>query len=65
MSERELLIRVDERLNHVRKSIPVMSKAINRHDRELLVAKVLFVLVIIAIAIKYPVVAEALARVLG
>lgn len=61
MSDRELLVRIDERIKH----LPVLTKTVTRHDRELLVAKVLFVVILVALAKSYPWISEALAKVLG
>jgi hypothetical protein len=57
-TDRELLIRIDERTQH-------LPRVVARHDRELLIAKVLFVVIIFAVAARYPWIADVLARMVG
>lgn len=63
MKEKEslevMVARIDERVKH----IPQLVKKVNAHDRDIIVAKVLVVLVLAALATKYPVIAEAVSNV--
>lgn len=60
-SDRELLIRIDERTAH----LPHLVKTVGRHDRELLVAKVLFVVILVLVSAKYQWVSDLLAKMLA
>lgn len=60
-SDHDLLVRIDERTSH----LPSLVARVGRHDRELLIAKVLFVVLIFAVAAKYQWVGEVLARMVG
>jgi len=56
LSDRELLIRIDERTAH----LPKLVKQVDRHEKQFLV---LFVVVGIYFWVKYPDIVEALARI--
>lgn len=55
-----MVARIDERVDHIHKAFPVVAKTVHRHDQELLVAKVIAVVGIVIVAIKFPVIAEAI-----
>lgn len=62
-SQEAMIARIDERVEHIHRTLPVISKTLNRHDREILVAKVLLGIAAAGLAWKYPLIAEALAKV--
>lgn len=57
-TDRELLIRIDERTQH-------LPKTVARHDKELLIGKVLFVVLLVIAASRYSWIAEVLAKMVG
>lgn len=58
-----MVARIDERVHHIHRSLPGLTKTVNRHDREILIAKILIGVGLVGLAWKYPLIAEALARV--
>lgn len=54
------IARIDVNVQHLKESLPKITARVNQHDKELLVAKVLLVVIAILGAAKYPSIAEAI-----
>lgn len=59
-----MVARIDERVEQIHRDLPAVRKQLQRHDRELLVGKVLLVLVGLIAAVKFPAIADAIGKVI-
>ena len=60
-----VVARIDERVAVMHECMPRISKRVDRHDREILVAKVIAVLCLVIAATKFPVLADAIGRMIA
>jgi hypothetical protein len=57
------IARIDERVKHIHRVIPGLAKKVNKHDRDLLAAKIVAGIGLVLIALKFPQIAEVLTEV--